>query len=68
VFSSTPKGAIVVSETDMRKKAQKKRAKQDQAAEKKSTFSKYRGIGNPGIGPGRKGIDQWLRELRGPLN
>jgi len=30
-----------------------------------STFSKYRGIGNPGIGRGRKGIARWLRELRG---
>jgi antitoxin PrlF len=30
-----------------------------------STFSKYRGIGNPGIGTGRKGIARWLRELRG---
>jgi AbrB family looped-hinge helix DNA binding protein len=30
-----------------------------------STFSKYRGIGNPGIGSGRKGIDRWLREIRG---
>jgi ASC-1-like (ASCH) protein len=30
-----------------------------------STFSKYRGIGNPGIGPGRKGIARWLRKLRG---
>jgi AbrB family looped-hinge helix DNA binding protein len=30
-----------------------------------STFSKYRGIGNPGVGPGRKGIARWLRELRG---
>jgi AbrB family looped-hinge helix DNA binding protein len=30
-----------------------------------STFSKYRGIGNPGIGPGRKGIARWLRQLRG---
>ncbi len=30
-----------------------------------STFSKYRGIGNPGIGPGRKGIARWLREMRG---
>jgi antitoxin PrlF len=31
----------------------------------KSTFSKYRGIGTPGIGPGRKAINQWLREMRG---
>jgi hypothetical protein len=31
----------------------------------KSTFSKYRGIGNPEIGSGRKSIGQWLRELRG---
>ncbi|MGA8618501.1 MAG: AbrB/MazE/SpoVT family DNA-binding domain-containing protein [Candidatus Sulfotelmatobacter sp.] len=30
-----------------------------------STFSKYRGIGNPGIGSGRKGIARWLREMRG---
>jgi len=30
-----------------------------------STFSKYRGIGNPGIGAGRKGIARWLREMRG---
>ena len=32
---------------------------------RKSAFSKYRGIGNPGIGSGRKGISRWLRELRG---
>ena len=30
-----------------------------------STFSKYRGIGNPGIEPSRKGIARWLVELRG---
>ena len=30
-----------------------------------STFSKYRGIGNPKIGSGRKSIARWLRELRG---
>jgi antitoxin PrlF len=30
----------------------------------KSAFSKYRGIGNPKIGSGRKGISRWLRELR----
>jgi AbrB family looped-hinge helix DNA binding protein len=32
---------------------------------KESPFEKYRGIGNPGIGQGRKGIQTWLRELRG---
>jgi AbrB family looped-hinge helix DNA binding protein len=32
----------------------------------KSAFSKYRGIGNPGIGSGRKHISRWLRELRHP--
>lgn len=32
---------------------------------KKSAFSKYRGIGTPGIGPGRKAINRWLREMRG---
>ncbi len=31
----------------------------------KSTFSKYRGIGNPGIEPTREGIAKWLREMRG---
>jgi antitoxin PrlF len=31
----------------------------------KSTFAKYRGIGNPGMRPGRAGIARWLRELRG---
>jgi antitoxin PrlF len=30
-----------------------------------NTFSKYRGIGNPGIGSGRKNIARWLREMRG---
>jgi hypothetical protein len=28
-------------------------------------FSKYRGIGNPGIGPGRTAINRWLRRVRG---
>jgi AbrB family looped-hinge helix DNA binding protein len=30
-----------------------------------STFSRYRGIGNSGIGAGKKNISRWLRELRG---
>ncbi|MGA2219165.1 MAG: AbrB/MazE/SpoVT family DNA-binding domain-containing protein [Terracidiphilus sp.] len=30
-----------------------------------STFAKYRGIGNAGIGSGKKKINRWLRELRG---
>jgi antitoxin PrlF len=30
-----------------------------------SAFSKYRGIGNPGIGSGRASIARWLREMRG---
>jgi AbrB family looped-hinge helix DNA binding protein len=30
-----------------------------------STFAKYRGIGNPGIGAGLKGIADWIKELRG---
>jgi AbrB family looped-hinge helix DNA binding protein len=34
-------------------------------ARRKSAFSKYRGIGNSGIGSGRKAIGQWLRKLRG---
>jgi AbrB family looped-hinge helix DNA binding protein len=30
-----------------------------------SPFAKFRGIGNPGIGSGKSGIIQWVRELRG---
>lgn len=30
-----------------------------------SPFEKYRGIGTPGITPGRAGVMKWLRELRG---
>ncbi len=30
-----------------------------------SSFAKYRGIGNPGIGSGRKNIARWLRGMRG---
>jgi len=35
------------------------------AVRKESPFEKYMGIGNPGIGKGRKAIQKWLRELRG---
>jgi AbrB family looped-hinge helix DNA binding protein len=35
------------------------------ALKTKSSFHKYRGIGNPGIGSGRKNISMWLRKLRG---
>ncbi len=35
------------------------------AVRKESPFAKYRGIGTPGIGKGRNGIQKWLRELRG---
>lgn len=31
----------------------------------RSTFSKYRGIGNPDIPSGRKNIEKWLRGVRG---
>lgn len=30
-----------------------------------SPFAKYAGIGNPGIGKGRKAIEKYMRELRG---
>ena len=30
-----------------------------------SVFEKYAGIGNPGIGKGRKAILKWMGELRG---
>lgn len=31
----------------------------------RSAFSKYRGIGNPQVPSGRKGITKWLRGMRG---
>lgn len=31
----------------------------------KSPFARYRGIGNPGIGSGRRAIQKWLRDVRG---
>jgi AbrB family looped-hinge helix DNA binding protein len=34
-------------------------------ARSQPAFSKYRGIGNPQIGSGRKAIASWLREMRG---
>ncbi len=34
-------------------------------AEKASPFAPYRGIGNPGIGRGRKAVIAWVRRLRG---
>lgn len=30
-----------------------------------SRFMRYRGIGNPGIGSGKRTIVKWLREMRG---
>jgi len=30
-----------------------------------SALEKYRGIGTPGVGSGRKAINRWLREMRG---
>lgn len=30
-------------------------------------LEKYRGIGTPGIGSGRKAINRWLREVRGDV-
>jgi len=30
-----------------------------------SVFSKYRGIGTPGVGSGKKAINRWLRKMRG---
>ena len=31
----------------------------------KSPFAKYRGIGNHGIGSGKKAVNRWMREMRG---
>ncbi len=30
-----------------------------------SPFAKFKGLGNPGIGSGRRGIIHWVQELRG---
>jgi AbrB family looped-hinge helix DNA binding protein len=31
----------------------------------RSPFAKYRGIGNKGIGSGKKAINRWVKEMRG---
>jgi len=31
----------------------------------RSPFEKYRGMGTPGIGRGRKAVTKWVRKLRG---
>ena len=36
-----------------------------EALRTESPFAKYQGIGNPGIGSGRRAINGWLRNLRG---
>ena len=38
---------------------------QVRAVRNDNVFEKYRGIGTPGIGSGRKAVRKWLRELRG---
>jgi len=44
----------------------KKKAPTKTKAEKtESRFEKFRGIGNPSIPGGRKGIVRWVRKLRG---
>jgi len=30
-----------------------------------SPFARYQGIGNPGIGSGKKAINRWIRKMRG---
>ena len=32
-----------------------------------SVFEEYRGIGTAGIGPGKKAVLEWVREVRGEL-
>jgi hypothetical protein len=46
-------------------KSHKKTATKLPVKPRRSTFYKYRGIGNLGIGSGRKGVARWLREVRG---
>jgi len=38
---------------------------QVRSARTESLFEKFRGIGNPGMPRGRRGINRWLREMRG---
>jgi hypothetical protein len=33
----------------------------------RGAFEKYRGIGTPGIGSGKKAVLAWVREIRGEL-
>lgn len=47
------------------KKKKAKKIKKARKPEKESPFEKFRGIGNPGIGKGKKAIMAWMREIRG---
>lgn len=38
---------------------------QVKAVRNKSVFAKYAGIGNPGMGSGRKAVQKWIKEIRG---
>lgn len=51
-------GDWVVFETD-------ERGARLRPVEAVSPFRKYQGIGNPGIGSGRKDINRWIRKMRG---
>jgi hypothetical protein len=52
-------------EAGFMKKQAKVRSKGQITARKESPFAKYMGIGNPGIGKGKKALQRWMRELRG---
>jgi AbrB family looped-hinge helix DNA binding protein len=32
-----------------------------------SVFEEFRGIGTPGIGPGKKAVLRWIRDIRGEI-
>ena len=49
----------------MKKRVKAGKKPRARATAPKASFEKYEGIGNPGIGKGKKAIQKWLRELRG---
>ena len=51
------KGDALVFESD-------RRGVRVRPARSRSPFAKFRGIGNPGVPSGRKGLGRWIRRLR----
>ena len=51
----------------MKKRVKAGKKPRPKATAPRTSFEKYEGIGNPGIGKGEKAIQKWLLESRGDI-